>query len=75
MSKAAILLRSTRGVDAGKSKKKKKKKKKKLLKLVIIFYKVTIRWFEYFNNVLKVRQLWITFVFFISLVILGFESS
>ena len=70
MSKAAILLRSTRGVDAGKS-----KNKKKLSKLVIIFYKVTIRWFEYFNNVLKVRQLWITFVFFISLVILGFESS
>ena len=48
MSKAAILLRSTRGVDAGKS-----KKKKKHSKLVIIFYKITIRWFEYFNNVAK----------------------
>ena len=47
MSRAAILLKSTRGVDAGKS------KRKKHLELVIIFYKITIHWFEYFNNVAK----------------------
>ena len=45
MSKAAILLRSTRGVDAGKS------KKKKHSNLVTIYYRIMTRWLEYFNNV------------------------
>ena len=45
MSKAAILLRSTTGVDAGKS------KKEEHSKLVTIFYKIMTRWLEYFNNV------------------------
>ena len=47
MSRAAILLKLTRGVDAGKS------KRKEHLELVIIFYKITIHWFECFNNVAK----------------------